>query len=60
MYIRKTRDVWHVMTNYGYGWETECVEYSRKEAYQTKREYIENARGLMGIKVVKKREKLEG
>ena len=52
--------MWHVMTNYGYGWETECIEYSRKEAYQTKREYMENARGLMGIKVVKKREKLEG
>jgi hypothetical protein len=22
---RKTRDEWHLETNYGYGWEVECV-----------------------------------
>lgn len=60
VYTRKTRDVWHVVTNYGYGWETECTEYTLKDAKQTKREYMENAQGLQGIKIVKKREKIEG
>jgi hypothetical protein len=23
-YVRKTHDVWVMMTNYGYGWEEEC------------------------------------
>lgn len=38
-YVRKTRDRWDVMTNCGYGWECECSEYSRTEAWQTAKEY---------------------
>jgi len=31
-YIRKTVDRWDIMSNYGYGWECECSEYTFKEA----------------------------
>ena len=56
MYIRKTRDVWHIMTNYGYGWECECVEYTLQEAKQTAREYRENIRGA--VRIEKHRERI--
>ena len=54
MYQRKTRDCWDLMTNYGYGWECEVSEYSRKEILERKKEYEENTKAL--IKVVKRRE----
>lgn len=57
MYTRKTRDRYDIMTNYGYGWECECSEYTYKEARQTAKEYRENIYGLVRIK--KHREKLE-
>lgn len=56
MYQRKTRDRWDLVTNYGYGWETEVSEYSLKEIKERKREYLENAMGLVGIRVEKHRE----
>ena len=56
-YQRKTVDVFDVMTNYGYGWEAEVTEVSLKDAVQTKKEYIENARGLIGIYIRKRRER---
>lgn len=56
-YIRKTRDRWDIMTNYGYGWECECSEYTWKEAKQTAREYRENIRGA--VRIEKHREKIE-
>lgn len=56
-YQRKTRDRWDIMTNYGYGWECECSEYTYKEAKQTLKEYRENIRG--SVKLEKHREKLE-
>ena len=59
MYKRKTRDRWDIMTNYGYGWECECSEYSFKEAEATKRDYLENAQGLVGIYIEKHRERIE-
>ncbi|MCR4991668.1 MAG: hypothetical protein K6A45_01335 [Lachnospiraceae bacterium] len=31
-YIRKTHDVWELVTNYGYGEEVECSYDSKKEA----------------------------
>ena len=31
-YVRKTRDEWVMMTNYGYGWEEECAYDSYAEA----------------------------
>ena len=55
-YTRKTRDRWDIMTNYGYGWECECSEYTYKEAKQTAREYRENIRGA--VRIEKHREKL--
>ena len=41
-YIRKTVDRWDIETNWGYGWETECSEYTRAEARQRLKEYREN------------------
>lgn len=54
-YIRKTVDRWDIETNYGYGWETECSEYTWKEAKQTYKEYKENL--SCAVRVVKRREK---
>lgn len=56
MYVRKTVDRWDIMTNYGYGWERECSEYTRKEALQRVREYAENTSAQ--IRVEKHREKI--
>ncbi len=55
MYERKTRDEYDIETNYGYGWEVECCEFTMKEAKQRKKEYIENARGLVDIRIKKRR-----
>lgn len=54
MYIRKTVDVYHIVTNYGYGWETECTESTLQEAKQTARAYRENTNAM--VKIIKKRE----
>ena len=59
MYIRKTRDRWDIMTNYGYGWECECSEYTCKEAKQTLKEYRENSCGRFNVRLEKHREKME-
>lgn len=32
MYKRKTKDVWQLITNYGYGTEVECEYEDQKEA----------------------------
>ena len=42
------------MTNYGYGWECKCSEYSRKEAMDTARSYLENTTAM--VKIEKHRE----
>jgi len=57
-YVRKTVDRWDLMTNYGYGWECECSEYSRKEIKQRYKEYAENTSA--DLKIEKHREKKEG
>lgn len=56
-YQRKTRDVWELRVNYGFGhgWETECSEPTRAQAMQRRREYRENA-PQWPTKVVKVRE----
>lgn len=59
MYKRKTRDRWDIETNWGYGWEVECSEYTWPEAKQTAREYRENSDGRFSVRVIKRREKLE-
>lgn len=43
-YVRKTRDEWILMTNYGYGdgWEEVVSEDTCAEAKQRLREYREN------------------
>ena len=37
-YVRKTRDVWCIDTNWGYGWETESEyrdnDYESREGYE--------------------------
>lgn len=58
MYIRKTRDRWDIMTNYGYGWECECSEYTRTEARKTLKEYFQNACGRFSVRLEKRREKI--
>lgn len=56
---RKTRDVWEVRGNYGYGHGWECVtaEVTRKEALARLREYRENEPGVP-FKLVKTREEI--
>ena len=54
-YVRKTYDEYEVWTNYGYGWEVEVTEPTRKEAVETMKAYILNCRELSGIKIVRRR-----
>lgn len=58
-YVRKTRDRWDIMTNWGYGWDCECSEYTWKEAKQTLKEYRENYAGQATVRLEKHREKIE-
>jgi hypothetical protein len=55
MYIRKTKDEYQLITNYGYGWEVELTEETYKEAKTQLKCYRENASGLTGIKIKKVR-----
>lgn len=55
MYIRKTRDIFELMGNYGCGWEYITEEETQTEARRRLAEYRENAPGYP-YKIVKKRE----
>lgn len=60
-YQRKTKDVWCIETNYGYGWEVES-EYDKDDYENPKRSAYEDAKeyriaGAM-TRVVKRREKI--
>ena len=55
-YVRKTRDRYDIMTNYGYGWECECSEYTYKEAKDRYKEYKENVQG--SVRLEKHRERI--
>lgn len=57
-YIRKTKDEFCIMGNYGQGFEEVCAEDNRTEAKQRLKEYRENERGIE-FKLVKKRVKIE-
>ena len=59
MYERKTIDRWDIETNYGYGWEVECSEYTRAEAKRTYKDYKDNvqAHGKGMVRLTKHREK---
>ena len=61
MYERKTIDRWDIETNYGYGWEVECSEYTRAEAKQTYKCYKDNvqAYGKGLVRLTKHREHKE-
>ena len=41
-YKRKTKDVWVVQGNYGYGWDDVVEEETRKEAWDMLLCYTEN------------------
>ena len=58
-YERKTRDEYEIVTNYGYGWEVEVTEDTVEEARKRKREYLENAKGLVGIYIRKRRVRIK-
>lgn len=55
-YVRKTRDEYQLLCNYGYGdgWEYVLSEDTMKEIKQRKKEYIENM-PQYPYKIVKKR-----
>ena len=57
-YVRKTKDEYVLMTNYGYGdgWEEVCTEETFAEVKQRKKEYIENM-PQYPYKIVKRRVK---
>jgi hypothetical protein len=50
MYQRKTYDEYLIETNYGYGWDVECTEETRKEAKIRLREYQENIQGAVRMR----------
>ena len=41
-YIRKTKDVYVLLSNYGYGWEEELTEETEKEIKEQLKTYREN------------------
>lgn len=53
-YVRKTRDIYEIWTNYGYGWELEDSTYSYDEALYLRKEY--RMAGAKEIRIKKKRE----
>ena len=60
-YVRKTRDIWVIETNYGCGWEEE-MEYDyedRKFAIEALKEYLICTNHYGGTaRLVKRREKI--
>lgn len=54
-YKRKTHDIYQVVTNYGWGWEVECEEFTLRDALQRYREYKENTNAQ--VIITKRREK---
>jgi hypothetical protein len=58
-YIRKTKDEYQLLCDYGDGWEYLLAENTMKEARKRKREYIENMPEY-SYRIVKKRIPIEG
>lgn len=54
---RKTRDVWHVLVNYGQGWEHELTESSLADARTQRKCYRENCPEYP-VRIVKRRERI--
>ncbi len=59
MYIRKTKDIYKILTNYGYGWEEEDEADTREEARRLAIEYKATA-CRPAVRIKKTREKLQG
>lgn len=57
MYTRKTKDIYILMSNYGYGWEEELTENTYQEAKEQLKTYRENVKNAQ-YKIVKKRIKI--
>lgn len=60
-YIRKTKDVWDLVTDYGYGKEVECTYTDRNEAVTDCQTYIDEKKkgflpDLRTVYIVKRRE----
>lgn len=55
-YTRKTRDIWRIYTNYGYGWEEESTADTMKDAQYQKREYL--LAGAHAVRIKRGREAL--
>lgn len=53
-YIRKTKDEFQLLCNYGEGWEYLLTEYTLKEAQTQLKDYVENMPDYQ-YKIVKKR-----
>ena len=54
-YVRKTHDVYVMMTNYGYGWEEECEYDSYAEAKRDLAGYRECTGAYGGGAFIKKK-----
>ena len=56
---RKTRDVWCIETNCGYGWDEECRYDTFEEAKNDIKEYRLYISAYYGqVRIVKRREKI--
>lgn len=60
-YARKTKDVWCIDTNYGYGWEEES-RYDKDDYEQPRQSALTDAKEyrMLGcaVRVVKRRERI--
>lgn len=58
-YVRKTKDVYHIETNCGYGWESESEYNTYAEAKADLKEYRLYINHYNGVaRIVKRREKI--
>lgn len=58
-YKRKTKDVWVIQTNSGYGWDDDTYEDSAHDAKVTAKVYRENSCGRFAVRIIKRRERIE-
>lgn len=52
---RKLKDEFEIQGNYGYGWDVECTEETRREANARLKEYRENAGTIGQHRIVHRR-----
>ena len=57
MYVRKTRDIYVLLGDYGYGWDEILIESTKKDILARLKEYQENEPNYLH-KIKKKRVKL--